>query len=202
MTLAVEALVFDLGGVIVAHDNALMHRRVASRCGAAASPGRVAEVTGDAHWGTGRPIADLHDELQREAGYEGDWATFRDDFTCHLVIDASMLAFVEQLAGHRRVMIFSNTNQVHWDFLVCELGGRLGALERHLSHEIGHAKPSLRSFEVVAETSRLTPGAMLFFDDVAVNVEGARRAGLQAEVFTGERPLRELLAQKGLMPGS
>ena len=28
----VRALVFDLGGVIVAHDNSVMHRRIAGRC--------------------------------------------------------------------------------------------------------------------------------------------------------------------------
>jgi len=202
MTLAVEALVFDLGGVIVGHDNAMMHQRLASRCGAAASPERIAQVTSDAHWATGRPIADLHQALKLEAAYEGDWPTFCDDFTCHLAIDASMLAFVELLAARHRVMIFSNTNQVHWDFLVQASDGRLGAFERHLSHEVGHAKPSLKSFEIVAEISRLPPGAMLFFDDVAANVDGARRAGLQAELFTGEAPLRKLLTERGLMPDS
>jgi FMN phosphatase YigB (HAD superfamily) len=190
MTAPIEALVFDLGGVIVAHDNSVMHRAIAARCRAGLSAARIAEFGGDARWGTGRPIEELHAQLCREAGYDGGWDDFTRDFCCHLVVDFSMLAFVEQLAARRRVMIFSNTNAVHWAHVVATSGGRLGAFERHLSYEIGFAKPAPRSFEHVAETAGLSPAAMLFFDDAAANVEGARLAGFNAELFHDEARLR------------
>jgi HAD superfamily hydrolase (TIGR01509 family) len=194
--LPVQALVFDLGGVIVAHDNAVMHRRLASRCHWTAA--KIAAATGDGRWATGRPVEELHAELIRDAGYEADWETFVDDWCCHLVLDPSMLAFVERLAARHRVMIFSNTNLEHWTYAVNASTGRLGAFESVLSYEIGHAKPSLRSFEIVAETAGLPPGALLFFDDVAANVDGARVAGFQAELFEGEGRLAALLAESGL----
>ena len=197
-----EALVFDLGGVIVGHDNAVMHRAIASRCRAGWSPAQVAEATADARWGTGRLVAELHAELRRDAGYDGDWDAFKADFCCHLVLDDSMLRYVERLAARHRVMIFSNTNQTHWDSQVRVSGGRLSVFERHLSYEIGHAKPSPRSFEIVAGTAGLPPGAMLFFDDVAANVEAARRAGFQSELFEGEVKLRALLEGLGLAVGT
>jgi FMN phosphatase YigB (HAD superfamily) len=190
----IEALVFDLGGVIVDHDNAVMHRRLASSCRAGWSLAQIAVATGDSRWGTGRPVTELHEELTRDAGYEGDWDTFVDDWCCHLVLNPSMLAFVENLAARHRVMIFSNTNAQHWEFGVRASEGRLTAFDPVLSYEIGHAKPSPRSFEIVAERARARPSALLFFDDVAANVEGARRAGFQAEVFEGEERLRALLS--------
>jgi FMN phosphatase YigB (HAD superfamily) len=190
----IEALVFDLGGVIVAHDNAVMHRAIAARCRAGWSSAQVAAATADAHCGTGRPIDELHAELRRDAGYAGDWGDFARDFCCHLVVDPSMLAFVEQLAARHRVMIFSNTNAVHWAHVIAASEGRLTPIERHLSHEIGCAKPSLESFAIVARTAGLAPGAMLFFDDVAANVHGARWAGFRSEVFEGEARLRAQLA--------
>ncbi len=190
---AIEALVFDLGGVIGAHDNTVMHRALAARCRAGSSPAQVAEATADARWGTDRPVRELHAELAVEAGYDGDWDAFTADFCCYLVLDESMLAFVELLAARHRVMIFSNTNEAHWQSQVRASGGRLGAFERHLSYEMEHAKPSPRSFQIVAETASLTPRSMLFFDDVPANVEAARRAGFRAEVFESEPSLRALL---------
>lgn len=138
-------------------------------------------------------MRELHAELASEAGYDGDWDAFTADFCCHLVLDESMLTFVELLAVRHRVMIFSNTNEAHWQSQVRASGGRLGAFERHLSYEMGHAKPSLQSFQIVAETAFLPPHSMLFLDDVPANVEAARRAGLRAEVFESEASLRAML---------
>ena len=44
----------------------------------------------------------------------------------------------------------------------------------------------------------MTPERCLFIDDVAANVEGARAAGFQAEVFTGQAALEALLRAAGV----
>ncbi len=194
--LEARALVFDLGGVIVAHDNGVMHRRIAARCGESFNADDVRRLT-DRRWGTGAPIKGLHVELIAEGGYRGDWTTFVDDWCCHLVLDPSMLDYVEALAARHRVMIFSNTNKEHWDSQVRASGGRLARIEAHLSHELGAEKPNLDAYQMVAHRAGLPPETLLFFDDLPANVEGARRAGWQAEVFTGEAALRALLAERG-----
>jgi FMN phosphatase YigB (HAD superfamily) len=94
-------------------------------------------------------------------------------------------------------MIFSNTNKEHWDSEVLASGGRLALIEAHLSHELGAEKPDLESYQLVAARAGLPPESLLFFDDLPANVEGARRAGWQAEVFTGEAALRTLLVSRG-----
>ncbi len=45
-------------------------------------------------------------------------------------------------------------------------------------------KPDLAIYRLHADTFGLDPGATLFFDDSAKNVEGARGAGWNAELFT------------------
>jgi putative hydrolase of the HAD superfamily len=194
----VAALVFDLGGVIVAHDNDVMHRRLASRCRPDWTPERIAKATGDGRWATGRAIEDLHIQLIGEAGYRGDWQTFAADWCCHLVIDPAMLACIEALAAQHRVMIFSNTNAVHWEQVVSASGGRLGVFERYLSDELGLRKPDRAAFEKVAADAGLPPSSLLFFDDVEANVHGARAAGWQAEVFTNQTSLTRQLVDRGL----
>ncbi len=196
----IEVLVFDLGGVICAHDNQVLYDRLASRCAPTFSADRVLEVVADKDWMTGaRPITDLHDLLSEAGGYDGDWATFAEDWCCHLAVDPSMLALVEQLAERRRVMIFSNTDAVHWAFNGRASEGRLHALEAHLSFELGLLKPSVEAFGKVAERAGIEPARSLFFDDVPANVEAARKAGFQAEVFVDEATLRRSLDARGIL---
>jgi putative hydrolase of the HAD superfamily len=193
-----QALVFDLGGVLVAHDNPVMYARLASRCAGDCSPEAVVALMRKTDWSAGTPIASLHDQLRAELGYGPGWDQFVADWCCHFDVDHSMLAFVERLAAHNRVMLFSNTNREHWNFLVDATDGRLARLEAWLSHEIGLTKPSIPSFEAVAEKAGIDPARSIFFDDVAENVEGARRAGFQAEVFESQARLAAFLAARGV----
>jgi FMN phosphatase YigB (HAD superfamily) len=196
----IDALVFDLGGVIVPHDNEVLHRRLVSRCNVADPTERLRAAVHDARYGNGAlPVSTLHQRLVEEAGYEGDWPQFVEDWCCHLGLDEDMLSFVERLADHHRVMIFSNTNQEHWDHAMAVSGGRLGRIEAYLSHEIRDLKPAVSSYLTVAAKAGIEPARSLFLDDRLDNVEGARKAGFQAEVFTDQASLEALLRSAGLI---
>ena len=194
-----DALVFDLGGVICAHDNPVMYDRLASRCIPAWTSNEVAAVIARPGWMTGaRPITELHGILREEGGYDGSWDTFAEDWCCHLAVDHSMLTLVERLAERHRLMIFSNTDAVHWAYNARASDGRIPALEAHLSFEIGLIKPTLEAFQRVARRAGIEPARSLFIDDVPANVEAARAAGFQAEVFVNEGQLRALLLDRGI----
>lgn len=196
----IDALVFDLGGVICSHDNQVLYDQLASRCAPTFTADDVKAVVARPGWMTGaRPITDLHQVLSDEGGYEGSWETFEADWCCHLAIDPSMLALVEKLAERHRVMIFSNTDAVHWAFNDRASAGRIHAIEAHLSFEIGMLKPTVEAFGLVAARAGIKPARSLFIDDVLANVEAARAAGFQAEVFIDESSLRKSLAARGLL---
>jgi len=84
------------------------------------------------------------------------------------------------------------------DHAVAASGGRLGSIEAYLSHEIGDLKPAVSSYLTVAAKAGIEPARSLFIDDRADNVEAARRAGFQAEVFTGQVALEDLLRSIGV----
>jgi putative hydrolase of the HAD superfamily len=196
---SIEALVFDLGGVIVPHDNDVLYDRLASRCRATGALERIVAEAPDDRVGTGEtPIPALHRRFVDELGYEGGWEVFTRDFCCHLGLDARMLDLVNRLAHANRVMLFSNTNQVHWDHVNGLSGGALARLEAYLSHEIGAVKPHLRAFDLVAERAGIEPSRALFIDDRIDNVEAARLAGYQAEQFTDQTALEALLRGRGV----
>ena len=53
-----------------------------------------------------------------------------------------------------------------------------------VSAEVGVLKPSQEIFEHLLQSNALVPEETVFFDDVPANVDGAKRVGLHAFVFT------------------
>jgi FMN phosphatase YigB (HAD superfamily) len=189
-----DALVFDVGGVIIPHDNEVLYRRLAARCAAADALAAIRAAAREPAYELGqRSITDLHERLRHELLYAGDWSVFVGDWCSHLTVDPAMLAYVTTLAAAHRVILFSNTNDEHWQHLLMLTEGALGRFEAYLSHEMGLGKPDLAAFAVVAERARLTPQRSLFIDDKPANVEAARRAGFVAEVFTDQPTLKRYL---------
>lgn len=192
---AFAALVFDVGGVIVPHDNERLYRALAARCRPAPLPATIAAAARDPAYERGQlPIAHFHRRLVAEFGYAGGWETFAADWCCHLGIDTAMLAYVERLSAARRVLLFSNTNHEHWQHLLALSDGRLGRFEAHLSHEIGDAKPALSAFRMVAARAGIDPARSLFVDDRPENIAAARGAGFAAEVFTDQSSFERYLS--------
>ena len=68
-----------------------------------------------------------------------------------------------------------------------------------VSGEVKLAKPDPRIFELTMERCRLTPGSTVFIDDNPPNIETARRLGLRAVHFQTPAKLREELHELGLL---
>ncbi|MGV0643912.1 HAD family phosphatase [Mycolicibacterium sp. XJ2546] len=67
------------------------------------------------------------------------------------------------------------------------------------SSQVGLRKPDPRIYTVTAERMRRRPDELLYFDDMADNVAGARTAGLISEVFTDPGQCRRLCASHELL---
>jgi 2-haloacid dehalogenase len=67
-----------------------------------------------------------------------------------------------------------------------------------VSGQVRLMKPDLAIYRLHADTFGLDPAAILFFDDSARNIEGARAAGWNAELFTSPEKMRDDLARYGI----
>jgi putative hydrolase of the HAD superfamily len=63
------------------------------------------------------------------------------------------------------------------------------------SCDLGLVKPDEAIYDRLIQELGVAPSRTLFVDDIAANVEGARRAGLQAVLFESEPQLRNYLAE-------
>jgi len=63
-----------------------------------------------------------------------------------------------------------------------------------VSSELGFRKPERAAFDAVSDTIEVAPRNILFFDDTLENVEGARRAALNAVLVTRPADLLSAVA--------
>src|ERR1700739_709344 len=86
-----DTLVFDLGGVLVLHDNEWLFRRLADDCRALDALTRIRRAALDPRINSGEgSIEDLHAELRRALGYTKDWSGFLGDWSSHFTLDPAM----------------------------------------------------------------------------------------------------------------
>jgi HAD superfamily hydrolase (TIGR01509 family) len=117
-------------------------------------------------------------------------------------VNAQMIAAVRSL-GQQGIRCALGTNQHAQRAAYMREELDYGAIfdPMFYSCEVGLAKPNPAFFEhAVAELGE-EPGMVLFMDDQARNVEGAREAGLPAELFArdgGVAELSRILGQHGL----
>lgn len=197
----VDAIVFDLGGVLVDVD----FRRAIERWAAAA----------------GVPAELLAGRFRRDQAYCAHERGELDDrgYFLHLrsalgveIGDDEMRAgwnaalgeplpgvasLVRRLAAELPLYVFSNTNPAH----IAHFTPRYRSLLSHFravftSCEIGARKPEPEAFARLAQHIGAAPASLLFFDDLEENVLGARASGLQAYRVTGPGEIDSLLAQK------
>ena len=182
----VDAIVFDLGGVLIDIDfrrafsawaaaagvpaDAVAARFTLDEACCAHERGEIDDRAYFAHLRGALGLPRLSDE-QMLAG----WTAIIGEPL------PGMEALVQRLAARVPLYVFSNTNPAHVLHFTLRLRHLLAHFRRTFtSCELGRRKPEAEAFARLAELTGLPPARLAFFDDVEANVAGARRAGLQA----------------------
>src|ERR1700694_372600 len=101
----------------------------------------------------------------------------------------------------RRVPLyaFSNTNNAHVEHFSLAYAGVLGHFrEMFLSSTIGLRKPDAAAYDHVVKAIGIPPQRIVFFDDLAENIEGARARGLTAVHVRSPDDVADALAALGI----
>ena len=199
----IDAIIFDLGNVLLAFDEMRAVERMAARTGK--TPYQIEEYvrsTPYAHelaLGKVTKLRFFH-TVAKDLAFDGSYEEFAllwsDIFT---PIDA-MIALAESLKNRLPRLLLSNTNAIHMDY-VFEHYPFLQDFDAHvLSHEVGLLKPDPAIFQHALRTSGLTAARTVFLDDIAANAEAARHAGMQAIHYHNPDQARAELTKLGVYP--
>lgn len=200
---SVDAVLLDLGNVLAFHDNALLIRRLAARGGsglegesrlAQALSGTLADAINRGEL----QGEDIRREVCRLAGSDIPYGEFFQLWSSHFTPHEAIFPRVEALSRAVPLVLLSNTNALHWEFL----RERIPPLQRFhgfvLSHEVHAVKPEPAIYRRAAEAAGVSPERAAFFDDVPEYVAAARALGFRGHVFTDAARFEEQLAALGL----
>ncbi len=198
----VQAVVFDLGGVLVDHDDARAWKALGKVLSAPAAEVRrlvveeglkLRQDRGDlSPDGFFRAVCDRFD---CSSGPERFWDAWSDIFT----EKGEVTDLLYRLDGVVPLYMLSNTDPVHYAFLRDRYPFMRLFDGEVLSFEAGSVKPEQPIYRAVVKLAGVPAGHCLFFDDLPENVEGARAAGMNAHLFRGAAPLEEELTRHGFL---
>ena len=109
------------------------------------------------------------------------------------------LEMLAQIPSSYQRAVLSNNNVLHWARVIDDL--KLGPAFGHhfVSHLTGRIKPDPDAFQHVVEALGCRPEQVLFLDDNTLNVEAARRFGMQAVRVQGITETRRALSERGII---
>lgn len=181
----VDALLFDLGGVVITIDFGRCFLRwagsaacavedIASRFGfdSAYEDHERGTLSTAAYWTSVRSALSL--ELPDDALLHG-WNDI------YVGADAEVLDLLSRARTKWPLYAFTNSNPAHQAVWTQRFARELEVFDSvFVSSELGRRKPDRSAFDAVASLIGMPPRRILFFDDSLENIKGAREAGLQA----------------------
>jgi len=204
-TETIQALLFDLGGVVVDIDfrRAFNHWAPYS----ALSPEDMAlrfdyDIAFQRFERGETPAQDYFTELQRRFEISSQdhmlpgWKSIIID-----VIPSTLATLYALRQTHPKLPLyaFTNINEVHKAHLLTHYPQVLNAFDQvFYSSDMGMRKPEERAFRYVSDTIHTPVQHILFMDDLISNVEGARQSGLHAEMITKPADVQQALAKFGI----
>ena len=196
----VDAVILDLGNVLVFHDNAQLFQtfgRLAGMDGEEVARSVPPTLWKGIHLGE-VDRAGIRREICRALKVELGEDEFCRLWNSHFTPNHAVLPWVESLSGRVKLLLLSNTNAIHMEFLV----GLLPVLRRFdhlvLSHELRKMKPDPAIFAHALRLAGSAPGRTAFFDDLPPFVEAAKQVGIRAFLFTGADEFAAQLGELGL----
>lgn len=198
-----KALIFDLGNVILGFDYTRSYQALAKECNFA--PEQMTDrlrLTGLMHrYESGKITSQAF--FQEIAGLLnlGGLSFERFGQIWFSIFDRETLcpeSFFKQLAADYRLILLSNTNELHFD-LIRERFPLLGHFHHLvLSYEVGAMKPEPRIYQEAIRVAGCKPEECFYTDDVQDYVDAGKRAGLDAVQFLSYQQIRAELASRGV----
>ncbi|MEQ1918163.1 MAG: HAD family phosphatase [Elusimicrobiota bacterium] len=199
--MAIKAVFFDIGNVLLRFSNKRILRKFAWAVGR--HPVKVAR-----HIWKGRLVdriergeltgAEIHDLFVSELGYTGDFLKFKTLWCDHFTLDRGSYAILKSLEGRVPTYLLSNTNALHIEHIRARYAFPALVKGAILSHELKLRKPQREIYEAALKMSGTLPEETVFIDDLEENCEGARKAGLHAIRYRGAKDLKKRLSALGL----
>jgi len=203
--LPIEAFIFDMDDVLCTYD---VGRRVSALATLSGRPeGEIRQAIWESDFldraDRGEFSAEAYlEEFGRLLGAALSRAQWVEARRLSMTPDLPMLNLVRALGQNHRLALLTNNDRLlseTIDDLFPELRPLFGS-HLYVSADLALAKPDPEIFRAVCHRVGADTERSFFIDDLAVNVAGAKEAGLQGHVFKGVTGFLEVLERAGITP--
>ena len=204
MTAAIKLVLFDMDNVLCAYDRPTRVACLAEMAGTTSAAVHAAiwdsgfELLGDSG---ALEAADYLRGFGERIGYPLSLAEWVEARRRSMQADRAMLDIVASLRKSVDIAVLTNNTTLvadHIDTLLPELRPLFGP-GIYASAQFKTAKPDPECYRLCLSELDMRPEAVLFVDDLAANVAGARMAGLFAHHHTSVEAFRQVLSDYGLL---
>ena len=199
----IKAIIFDLGNVIVPFDFKRAYARIEplTTYSAAEIPARLRASDLVHRFETGRVEPERFvEELAAQLELKMTYSEFCDVWSC-IFLPGTLVpeALLASLAQRYSLLLLSNTNPIHFEMVEANYPELRHFHHRVLSYEAGVRKPSAKIYHEAIWRAGCAAGECFFTDDILINVEAARREGMDAVQFESAAQLEAELGSRGIL---
>lgn len=191
----IKTFIFDLGKVIVPYDHDRGLRLLEANCGVSVDDLRRRVYASEELnlYQTGKTSStEFYEALKETLNLQMDFEEFariwNHTFTLTPLIEESV---IEDLAGKFRLLILSDTNELHFEFIRRHFPILRYFDDFVLSYEVGALKPSEEIFRAAVEKANCRAEECFFTDDILINVEAAGKIGMKAVQFVSSEQFQK-----------
>ena len=193
--MAIKAIIFDFGGVLLRTEDHMPRERLAERVNMDRPELEEFVFGGDSGEKAqkGEISTEQHGEnLRYQLGYTPqEFSIFLEEFFLGDRLDEELVNYVRSLRKVYKTALLSNSTddlrhkiEEKWHFE--------DAFDiMVISGEIGEAKPAPRIFQLALEKLGVAPGEAIFVDDFQRNIEAAEQVGMHGIRFLTSQQVRE-----------
>ncbi len=202
--MTIQAVVFDFGNVL----GFFSHRQAAEQLARYAPAGVTADdllsFLGDTELEIAFEVGQVTSVevlslLRQRFHLRGDDAQLAWAIADMFTPNEPVCALIPQLRRHYRLLLLSNTNDLHYRHYRRQFAATLNQFDALVvSHEVGVRKPDPRIYDHARELAGCPAEQCLFVDDLPVNIVAARACGWQGVVYHRGDDLPRLLRQAGV----
>jgi epoxide hydrolase-like predicted phosphatase len=198
-----QAIIFDLGNVLIQVDEARARTRFAARTGKTEQD--IERYFHSTSYATELALGKLAGRrfyriVSKDLGFDGTYEEFAETWSDIFEPIEPMVKLASALATRLPRVILSNTNAIHIEHIFARYPF-LQEFDAHVfSHEVGFLKPDAAIYRLTLDKCGLEPERTLFVDDLRANVEGARAVGMRAIQFESAEQVRQELTNLGVSP--
>jgi glucose-1-phosphatase len=204
----IKLFVFDLGNVILPFE----HRQIATKLYAKSmaqeswSPEVLFDVMFDLHNGLINPYeeglmssVEFFSELKHQFRLDMDMDDFKDIWNPIFRDDPEVNEAILYLKEKDYpLFLLSNTNELHFSYIIEKYPIVHWFDEWLLSFEVGAKKPKRRIYDAIFEKMDVNPGEVFYIDDISKYVETAQHLGINGMVFKCAGQLWEFIRKNGI----